>query len=196
VELVRFASRGVMLDVAIVRGRTSVVSRCAPRSGRRARVASVDARSRRHRRAGRRGRSAQPNRGPGLALVALVRQRRMSGTTSISHPVVEAVRRHAGHSHTGDAGRAGVEGHRRSSDLGPRRVRPSASGCVSPGSMETGCVPAISCMFGACGICVQAARCARARPDGRPAGALRSAVGAGSRLVRHTTRPTGAWRTR
>src|SRR5215210_511402 len=37
--------------------------------------------------------------------------------------------------------------------------------------------------------CAQAARFARARPDGRPAGALRPAVGAGSRLVRHTTRP-------
>ncbi len=40
--------------------------------------------------------------------------------------------------------------------------------------------------------CAQAARFARARPDGRPAGALHPAVGAGSRLVRHTTRPERA----
>ena len=38
----------------------------------------------------------------------------------------------------------------------------------------------------------QAARFARARPDGRPAGALRPRRGAGSRLVSHTTRPERA----
>ena len=44
--------------------------------------------------------------------------------------------------------------------------------------------------------CAQAARFARARPDGRPAGALRLAVGAGSRLVRHPPAPrSGARRT-
>ena len=37
--------------------------------------------------------------------------------------------------------------------------------------------------------CAHAARFARARPDGRPAGALDPDVGAASRLVRHTTRP-------
>src|SRR5688500_971758 len=41
-------------------------------------------------------------------------------------------------------------------------------------------------------IAAQAARFARARPGGRPAGALRPRRGAGRRLVSHTTRPERA----
>ena len=116
----------------------------------------------------------------------------MEPTGSFRHLTVEPRHRGAGHEFAGDQARA----------LGGLAVGPVELGAGEGREPVRACMRSSRLAGGACGCLrlqcrrprngAQAARFARARPDGRPAGALRPRRGAGRRLVSHTTRPQRA----
>ena len=96
----------------------------------------------------------------------------------------------------GDRTQASIGGWSRAPDLAPGDVPMPAGGYVSSGSEWAGRVPAIGRIVG---THVAGLSSAALRVTSRVLSDLRLTApdaGAGSRLVRHSTRPTGARRTR
>ena len=116
----------------------------------------------------------------------------MEPTESSRHFTAKPATRPTGHQRVGDqAGVRDQAGWRPSSSVPAGAVARSQRACRRRFARGGACGwLRLQCRRPRDGA--QAARFARARPDGRPAGAPRPRRGAGSRLVSHTTRPERA----